>query len=119
MHTAHWPIPGLPMKYCRLSSIPTSMWSMKTRRAIPAFPVVNDVEKLSEFSAYDRNVDFAGRIIYNEKGVEVFNFGKNKGIPVEKVLQEQPGYFGWIMNGEFPLYTKRVLTQIKLRMMTR
>jgi DNA polymerase III subunit epsilon len=82
-------------------------------------PIVNDVEKLSEFSAYDRNVDFAGRIIYNEKGVEVFNFGKNKGIPVEKVLQEQPGYFGWVMNGEFPLYTKRVLTQIKLRMMTR
>ncbi len=80
-------------------------------------PVVNDVEKLSEFSAYDRNADFAGRIVYNEKGIEVFNFGKNKGLPVEKVLQEQPGYFGWIMNGDFPLYTKRVLTQIKLRMM--
>ena len=82
-------------------------------------PVVNDVEKLSEFSAYDRNVDFAGRIVYNEKGIEVFNFGKNKGMPVEKVLNEQPGYFGWIMNGDFPLYTKRVLTQIKLRMMAR
>lgn len=80
-------------------------------------PVINDVEKLSEFSSYDHNVDFAGRIVYNEKGVEVFNFGKNKGIPVEKVLQDQPGYFGWIMNSEFPLYTKRVLTQIKLRMM--
>lgn len=80
-------------------------------------PIVNDVEKLSEFSAYDRNVDFAGRIVYNEKGVEVFNFGKNKGMPVEKVLAEQPGYFGWIMNGDFPLYTKRILTQIKLRMM--
>lgn len=82
-------------------------------------PVVNDVEKLSEFSAYDRNVDFAGRIVYNEKGIEVFNFGKNKGMPVEKVLNEQPGYFGWIMNGDFPLYTKRVLTQIKLRMMVK
>lgn len=82
-------------------------------------PVVNDVEKLSEFSSYDKNVDFAGRIIFNEKGVEVFNFGKNKGVPVEKVLKEQPGYFGWIMNGDFPLYTKKVLTQIKLRMMNK
>lgn len=82
-----------------------------------SIPVVNDVEKLSEFSAYDRNVDYVGRIVYNDKGVEVFNFGKNKGIPVEKVLKEQPGYYGWIMNGEFPLYTKKVLTQIKLRMM--
>ena len=54
--------------------------------------------------------------MYDEKGVEVFNFGKNKGIPVEKVLREQPGYFGWIMQGEFPLYTKKVLTAIKLRM---
>ena len=80
-------------------------------------PIVNAVEKLSEFSAYDRNVDFVGRIVYDENGVEVFNFGKNKGVPVEKVLQEQPGYFGWIMNSEFPLYTKKVLTQIKLRMM--
>jgi DNA polymerase III subunit epsilon len=80
-------------------------------------PIVNDVEKLSEFSAYDRNVDFVGRIVYDENGVEVFNFGKNKGVPVEKVLEEQPGYFGWIMNSEFPLYTKKVLTQIKLRMM--
>lgn len=82
-------------------------------------PIVNDVEKLSEFSAYDRNADFAGRIVYNEKGIEVFNFGKNKGVPVEKVLKEQPGYFGWIMNGDFPLYTKKVLTKIKLRMMNK
>lgn len=80
-------------------------------------PIVNDMEKLSEFSSYDRNVDYVGRIVYNDKGVEVFNFGKNKGVPVEKVLEEQPGYYGWIMNSEFPLYTKKVLTQIKLRMM--
>ena len=80
-------------------------------------PILNDVDKLSEFSSYDRNVDFVGRIVYNDDGVEVFNFGKNKGVPVEQVLTEQPGYFGWIMNSEFPLYTKKVLTQIKLRMM--
>lgn len=81
-----------------------------------SLPVVNDIEKLSDFSLYDRNVDFAGRIVYNDEGVEVFNFGKNKGVPVEKVMAEQPGYFGWIMNSEFPLYTKKVLTWIKLRM---
>ena len=78
-------------------------------------PIINDVDKLSEFSSFDRNVDFLGRIVYDENGVEVFNFGKNKGVPVEKVLEEQPGYYGWIMNGEFPLYTKKVLTAIKLR----
>jgi DNA polymerase-3 subunit epsilon len=48
--------------------------------------------------------------------VEIINFGKNKGMSVEKVLKEQPGYYGWIMNSEFPLYTKKVLTAIKLRM---
>lgn len=79
-------------------------------------PIVNDMEQLSRFSAYDHNVDFVGRIVYDENGVEVFNFGKNKGVPVEKVLKEQPGYFGWILNSEFPLYTKKVLTRIKLRM---
>jgi DNA polymerase-3 subunit epsilon len=86
-------------------------------KGVKTIPIVNDVEKLSEFSAYDRNVDFVGRIIYDENGVEVFNFGKNKGIPVEKVLREQPGYFGWMLDSEFPLYTKKVLTRIKLRMM--
>ena len=88
-------------------------------KGVKTYPIVNDVEKLSEFSSYDQNVDFVGRIVYNENGVEVFNFGKNKGIPVEKVLQEQPGYFGWMMDSEFPLYTKKVLTRIKLRMMNK
>lgn len=75
----------------------------------------NDVNWLADFSVQTRNVDFAGRIVYNEKDVEVFNFGKYKGIPVEQVLKTDPGYFGWIMNGDFPLYTKNVLTNIKLR----
>ncbi len=84
-----------------------------------SYPIINDVDKLSEFSSYDRNVDFVGRIVYDENGVEVFNFGKNKGIPVVQVLEEQPGYYGWILNSEFPLYTKKILTQIKLRMMNK
>ncbi len=82
-------------------------------------PIVNDMEKLSEFSSYDRNLDFVGRIVYNEEGVPVFNFGKNKGVPVEQVLEEQPGYFGWILNSEFPLYTKKVLTQLKFKLMNK
>ncbi len=75
----------------------------------------NDVAKLAEFSAHNRNVDFAGRIILNDEDVEVFNFGKYKGKPVREVLNHDPGYYGWMMNGDFPLYTKKVLTNIKLR----
>ena len=82
-------------------------------------PIVNDIEKLSEFSSLTRNVDFAGRIVYDENGVEIFNFGKNKGVSVEKVLQTQPGYYGWMMNSEFPLYTKKVLTRLKLKLMSK
>ena len=75
----------------------------------------NSVEFLSGFSTVSRNVDFAGRIILNDQDVEVFNFGKYKGEPVEEVLKKDPGYFGWILNGDFPRYTKKVLTNIKLR----
>ncbi|MEG2556771.1 MAG: exonuclease domain-containing protein [Odoribacter sp.] len=75
----------------------------------------NSIDFLSKFSTQNKNVDFAGFIIYNEKGVEVFNFGKNKGVAVEKVLKEQQGYYDWMMKSEFPLYTKNALTKIKLR----
>lgn len=75
----------------------------------------NNVEFLSKFSTQNKNVDFAGFIVYNDKGEEVFNFGKNKGVPVVQVLKEQPGYFSWMLNSEFPLYTKKILTEIKLR----
>ena len=75
----------------------------------------NDVDYLSAFSTQNKSVDLAGRIIYNDKDIEVFNFGKYKGEPVEEVLKKDPGYFGWILNGDFPLYTKKVLTNIKLR----
>lgn len=75
----------------------------------------NNVEFLSKFSTQNNTADFAGFIIYNENGEEVFNFGKYKGVSVVKVLKEQPGYFSWILSSEFPLYTKKVLTEIKLR----
>lgn len=76
-----------------------------------------DVDSLSKYSAHNKNVDFAGRIVYNSKKEEVFNFGKYKNQRVEDVLSKDPGYYGWMMKGDFPLYTKKVLTNIKLRTM--
>jgi DNA polymerase-3 subunit epsilon len=75
----------------------------------------NDVEKLSDFSSYNNTADFVGRIIFDDNGREIFNFGKYKGKPVQHVLKEDPSYYSWMMNGEFSLYTKKVLTEIKLR----
>lgn len=74
----------------------------------------NNVKKLSEFTTRNQLVDFAGFIVRDDKGEEVFSFGKHKGRKVLEVLDSEPGYFGWILNADFPLYTKKVLTQIKL-----
>ena len=76
----------------------------------------NDVAFLSEFSSHNKNVDLAGRMIYTDDKVAVFNFGKHKGKPVEEVLKKEPSYYGWMMQGDFPLNTKKMLTRIKLRM---
>ena len=71
---------------------------------------------LSEYSSFTRNVDFAGRMVYNEKGIPTFNFGKYKGKSVEEVLLKDPGYYSWILQGDFTLNTKQMLTRIKLGM---
>ena len=78
----------------------------------------NDMDKLAEFSKQNDNVDFAGRIVWGEvNGVrtEIFNFGKHKGLPVAEVLRMDPGYYGWILGGDFTYNTKQVLTRIRLR----
>lgn len=75
----------------------------------------NNIPFLADFSSFNRNVDFAGRIVYNDKDEEVFNFGKYKDVKVSDVLEKDPGYYGWMMNSDFPLYTKNILTKIKLR----
>ncbi len=75
----------------------------------------NSVEKLAEFSSFNRNVDFAGRIILDENDKEIFNFGKHKGKLVDEVLEKDPGFYGWMMQADFTLDTKRTLTAIKLR----
>ena len=77
----------------------------------------NDIDFLSKFTCFNRNVDFVGAIVYNDKDEEVFNIGKYKGQRVADVLQRDPGYYGWMMNADFSQYTKKVLTQIKLRSM--
>lgn len=76
----------------------------------------NDMEALSEYSSQNRNVDLAGRIIYNDERKEVINFGKHKGRFVEDVLRTDLGYYDWMMKGDFPQNTKDILTKIKLRM---
>ncbi|MCQ2210367.1 MAG: 3'-5' exonuclease [Paludibacteraceae bacterium] len=75
----------------------------------------NDIEFLSEYSAHNSNVDFAGRFIYNDKKEEIINFGKYKGRAVAEVLLTDPGYYGWIMQSDFTLDTKRVLTQLRFK----
>lgn len=93
--------------------------------------LTNDVTFLADFSKQNSNVDFAGRIIWSEmkdrngktvldkdgkpKLAEVFNFGKHKGEPVSQVLKYDPGYYSWILTGDFTYNTKQVLTRIKLR----
>lgn len=75
----------------------------------------NNVEFLSEFSTRNKTADLMGRIVFDKNDVEVFNFGKHKGKSVAKVFEEEPSYYSWMMNGDFPLYTKKILTEIKLR----
>jgi len=97
----------------------------------PEKVIENDMGQLAEFSKMNNNIDFAGRIVWGEmKGpdgktlldangnprlTEVFNFGKHKGVPVTQVLHSDPGYYSWILGGDFTLNTKQVLTRIRLR----
>jgi len=75
----------------------------------------NDMKALATFSTRKRTADFAGFIGYDKDDKEIFTFGKHKGKLVEEVLDKEPGYFGWLQNADFPLYTKKILTSIKLR----
>ncbi len=78
-------------------------------------PIINDVQALHDFSFKSQNVDLVGHIVYNEQNIEVFNFGKHKGKPVEEVFRVEPSYYDWMSKAEFPLSTKRVINAIKLR----
>ena len=82
------------------------------KKGIVSQPVQNNIEALHGFTNLNKPVDFAARMVYNEDGVEVINFGKHKGRPVEDVFQSEPSYYNWMLNGDFPLYTKRCLEKI-------
>jgi len=75
----------------------------------------NDIDALADFSSRGETADYAGRIVYDDKGSEVFGFGKYKGRRVEDIFEQDPSYYTWMMNGDFPLYTKRVITEIRMR----
>lgn len=74
----------------------------------------NDMKKIHSL-INEKMVDLAGRFVFNADGVECFNFGKHKGKPIDQVLKEEPGFYDWMMKGDFPLDTKRKFTQVKLR----
>ena len=79
-------------------------------------PVKNDMTVLSTLTTRTKNADLAGRIVFNDNNVEVFNFGKHKDKPVTEVFTKEPSYYNWMMQGDFPLYTKKIITQIRLSM---
>lgn len=87
------------------------------KTGIKSIPIQNDVKALSSFSSETRPVDFASHIVFNDNDEEVFNFGKYKGLTVESVFRKEPSYYAWMMNADFPLYTKEVITRIKSRLM--
>lgn len=75
----------------------------------------DSVGELSDYASLNRNVDLAGRLVYDDQKREVINFGKYKGQLAEDVLRKDLGYYGWIMNGDFPQNTKNCFTRIRLR----
>ena len=81
----------------------------------PIEPVQNDITALHNFTNIRDYIDFAGRIILDDNGREVFNFGKHKGKPVTDVFRDEPSYYSWMMQGDFPLYTKKLISEIRLR----
>ena len=85
------------------------------KKGVKSKPIVNDVAALHKFTTMNNPVDFAGRMVYNEQGEELFNFGKHKGRKVEDVFSMEPSYYSWMMQGDFPLYTKRKLEEIYSR----
>lgn len=79
-------------------------------------PLLNDVDFLAKYSIQNRSLDYAGRIILNDKDIPVFNFGKHKGRSVTEVLTKEPSYYNWMMEGDFTRDTKQVLTEIRASM---
>lgn len=77
----------------------------------------NNIDSILKAIGEDNIIDFARRFIYDDKGKEVFNFGKHKGRPIADVLKAEPQYYDWMMKGDFPMNTKQKLTEIYTRTM--
>ncbi len=89
--------------------------AVRDRKGNLITPVINDIQALSDFSYASKSVDLVGHIVYNERNIPVFNFGKHKGKAVLQVLKDEPSYYDWMMKSEFPLSTKKALTALKLK----
>lgn len=87
---------------------------VKDKNGIVSKPIVNNMKALADFSLHHKNVDLSGQIVYDDKGVAVFNFGKHKGKSVVDVFKREPQYYDWMMNSDFPEYTKKIITKIKM-----
>jgi DNA polymerase-3 subunit epsilon len=94
----------------------TATWEILEAQVERYGNLKRDVNFLSDFSMVNRNVDLMGRIVYNANNIPVFNFGKHNGKPVTEVFEKEPSYYSWMMDGDFPLYTKKVITKIRLEM---
>ncbi|MCA6363561.1 MAG: 3'-5' exonuclease [Bacteroidetes bacterium] len=111
---------GKPLENAHAASADiTATWEILEAQLERYPDLKRDTEFLADFSSRTHNVDLAGRIVRNAKGQEVFNFGKHNGKPVTEVFEKEPSYYNWMMDGDFPLYTKKVITQIRLRMKTK
>jgi len=107
---------GLPLENAHSAAADTNATYEILKSQLDRYPdLENDMKQLSEYTTRKKAVDFAGFIALDENGVEVFTFGKFKNVKVEQVLAQEPGYYGWFQSADFPLYTKKVLTAIKLR----
>lgn len=90
--------------------------TVKDRSGNVSTPVKNDMDALHAFSSHHRNADLMGQIILNEENEEIINFGKHKGKKLTEVFLKEPSYYDWMMRGDFPLYTKNLITKVKLGM---
>ena len=81
---------------------------------VETMPIVNDMAAIHELTAL-QFADLAGRIGFNDKGEEIFNFGKYKNMTVKDIFTKDPSYYDWMMKGDFALNTKKKITEIKLR----
>lgn len=91
-------------------------WEVLEAQLLKYEELEKNVTFLDAFSNFNRHVDTAGRIVYNDDNVEVFSFGKHKGVPVAEVFRKEPSYYSWMMNGDFPLHTKKIITELRLNL---